>query len=125
MKKFYMITNLLQKNVIAGMQIEDLGYDSDLHSDYVDKGFNYIDNGVIDIDKVIQNLQQLKEQGTNFVEFYFNGDMNELEITGFSIREMTETESNEYEINNNKIKKENKTLLIKSLEEQLKKLKSE
>jgi hypothetical protein len=95
--KYFTLRNIDKIQLGCSPQ-EENGFDYDYDEDYEDIGdIDYSETGIINIDTVISNLNELKERGANYVSIDWHGDHREMEIFGFSYKSSTDEEIKELE----------------------------
>jgi len=126
MSKLYFTNKFIEKKYLASYPHEDNGFDWDVNEDYEEIGDNnQSDAGLVKIDELITILQELKENGANYVACDWHCDHQELDVYGFNYRKSTDEEVQAIE-DAAKAKKELlKQRQIKEMEEKLAKLKAE
>ena len=104
---------------------EAFGFDYDYYDDIIDinKNKSSLDSEPILIDRLINILQELKNNGANYVQLEENCDHQGYDIEGFQIRLATPEEIENYYNKDKILEKSKKQEKIKRLEEELKKLK--
>ena len=104
---------------------EAFGFDYDYYDDIIDinKNKSSLDSEPILIDRLINILQELKNNGANYVQLEENCDHQGYDIEGFQIRLATTEEIENYYNKDKILEKSKKQEKIKRLEEELKKLK--
>lgn len=122
----YFTNKFIGKKYLISNPQEDNGFDYDIDDDYREIGdVNQSDAGLVKIDELITILQELKENGANYVACDWHCDHQELEVHGFNYEKSTEEEIQSIE-DAAKLKKELlKQRQIKEMEEKLAKLKAE
>jgi hypothetical protein len=125
MSKLYFTNKFIEKKYLASYPHEDNGFDWDVNEDYEEIGDNnQSDAGLVKIDELITILQELKENGANYVACDWHCDHQELDVYGFNYRKSTDEEVQAIE-DAAKAKKELlKQRQIKEMEEKLAKLKA-
>jgi len=106
---------------------EVFGFDYDEHDDIIDVN-EYegdLDSEPILIDKLIKILQELKNNGANYVQLEENCDHQGYDIEGLQVRLATPEEIENYNNKDKILEESKKQKEIKRLEEELKKLKNE
>jgi hypothetical protein len=104
---------------------EAFGFDYDYYNDIIDinKNKSSLDSEPILIDRLINILKELKNNGANYVQLEENCDNQGYDIEGFQIRLATPEEIENYHNKDKILEEEEKKEKIKKLEEELKKLK--
>jgi predicted TIM-barrel fold metal-dependent hydrolase len=125
MSIFYIKTKFINKTRIHSRPEEDLGFNHNIHEDFVNEQGGYVEGILVKIDDVIEELNILKKEGVNYVNIDPDEDHEELNIRGFEIRLMNDEEIAERELTITKKKSELIQEKIKRLERELENLKSE
>ena len=122
----YFTNKFIGKKYLTSNPQEDNGFDYDIDDDYREIGdVNQSDAGLVKIDELITILQELKENGANYVACDWHCDHQELDVYGFNYEKSTVEEVQAIE-DAAKAKKELlKQRQIKEMEEKLAKLKAE
>lgn len=104
---------------------EENGFNYDYDEDYEDIGdLDYSESGIINIDIVISNLNELKGRGANYVSIDWHGDHREMEIFGFSYKSSTNEEIEDFIKSKADSEEASKREQIKELEKKLLNLKN-
>jgi hypothetical protein len=126
-KTLYITSNLVAKEYIDSMVLEDFGFDygNTFRTFQIlgNNNHNNYDSGTIKIDSLISKLEEFKKIGGNYVICDWHCDHNELDLYAFKIEKSNSNEIIDFEDKEKKIKAE-KEKEIKELEEKLRILKN-
>jgi hypothetical protein len=116
----------IQENSLECRPYEELGFDYEIHGNFEELGeYPRTDAGLVNIDKLINKLIEMKSNGATHVACDFHCDHVELDLYGVEYRLATPQEIEAFH-NANKAKEERKKQLeIEQLEAKLKRLKGE
>lgn len=128
MDNIYISKKLIDEADVSEIDIdfnEAFGFDYDYYNDIIDinKNKSSLDSEPILIDRLINILKELKNNGANYVQLEENCDHQGYDIEGFQIRLATPEEIENYHNKDKILEEEEKKKKIKKLEEELKKLK--
>jgi hypothetical protein len=122
----YITSKFDQKIEIYSRPEEDFGYDYEIHSSCDTIGSNYwdyTDSGLVKIDTMIEHLNELKQNGSNYVGCEWHCDHGEMELYGFSVNESSQPEIDEYLEGIKTKERKKKEAEIKLLEDKVRNLK--
>ena len=128
MDNIYISKKLINKVDVSEIDFdfdEAFEFDYNYHNDIIDinKNKSSLDSEPILINRLISILQELKNNGANYVQLEENCDHRGYDIEGFQIRFATPEEIENYYSKDKILEKKRKEEKIKRLEEELKKLK--
>lgn len=89
----YFTTKFIQKIGMESRPEEENGFDYESYESYEEIGdVNQSDAGLVNLDKLINTLQLLKEKGANYVACDWHCDHVELDVYGFNFKPSTDSE---------------------------------
>jgi hypothetical protein len=105
-KNTYVSCEFIEKNYLEETISDDFGFDWEGNGFFEiigEQPWDKTDSGIFQIDKVIDELVDLKNRGVNYVGCEYHCDHRELEIYGFKVTPATDED---IENHNKKIKEE-------------------
>lgn len=104
---------------------DENGFDFDEHHSYASVGKTlYYDSGLVNIDKMIEKLQEMKQAGANYASIDYHCDHQEYDIYGVNFQVASDIEIQEHKAKIEKRKQSKKDAEIADLEKKLQSLKN-